>query len=125
MPAPPRPPTPTFGSREDHLFPKLTDAQLARIAPHGRRRPTSAGEQLIDVGDKPVPCFVVVSGTIDVLQAAGSSELLIVRHTAGSFSGETNLISGRPSVARLRVAEPGEVIELGREQLLALVQTDA
>ena len=28
-------------------------------------------------------------------------------------------------MARLRVSEPGEVIELSREQLLALVQTDA
>ena len=43
----------------------------------------------------------------------------------GSFTGEANLISGRPSMARLRVSEPGEVIELSREQLLALVQTDA
>src|SRR5205814_3185634 len=55
----------------------------------------------------------------------GKTETLIVTHTAGSFSGETNLISGRPSVARLRVSEPGEVIELSREQLIALVQTDA
>ena len=35
------------------------------------------------------------------------------------------MITGRRALARLRVSEPGEVIELDREQLLALVQTDA
>jgi thioredoxin reductase (NADPH) len=121
----PPPPRSAFGSREDHLFPKLTAAQIARIASHGRRRPTTRGEVLIDVGDRPVPFFVVVSGEIQVLQLTGETETFIVSHVAGSFSGEANLISGRPSMARLRVIEPGEVIELGREQLLALVQTDA
>jgi thioredoxin reductase (NADPH) len=35
------------------------------------------------------------------------------------------LITARPALARTRVSESGEVIELDREQLLALVQTDA
>ena len=46
-------------------------------------------------------------------------------HQAGQFSGEANMISGRRALARLRVSEPGEVIQLDREQLLALIQTDA
>jgi len=114
-----------FGLRQDRLFPKLTPAQLTRIAAHGRRRPTSRGEVLIDVGDRIVPFFVVMTGEIHVLQVSGVAETLIVSHESGSFSGEANLISGRPSMARLRVSEPGEVIELTRDQLLALVQTDA
>jgi thioredoxin reductase (NADPH) len=67
----------------------------------------------------------VISGAVHVLQLTGETETFIVSHGPGSFSGEANLMSGRPSVSRLRVAEPGEVIELGREALLALVQTDA
>jgi thioredoxin reductase (NADPH) len=121
------PPTP-FGvtvSRPERLFPTLTPAQLARVAAHGRRRSTTRGEILIDVGDRVVPCFAVVTGTIQALQVSDGTETLIVSHGRGSFSGEANLISGRPSMARLRVAEPGEVIELSRDQLLALVQTDA
>src|SRR5262252_3228510 len=112
-------------SRPERLFPKLTSAQLARIAAHGRRRATVQGEVLIDVGDRIVPCFVVVAGEIQALQVSDGAETLIVSHGPGSFSGEANLIAGRPSMARLRVGQPGEVIELGRAQLLALVQTDA
>jgi thioredoxin reductase (NADPH) len=112
-------------SRPERLFPTLTPAQMARIAAHGRRRLTTRGEVLVDVGDRTVPCFVVVAGAIQALQVSDSKETLIVTHRPGSFSGEANLIAGRPSMARLRVDEPGEVIELNREQLLALVQTDA
>ena len=35
------------------------------------------------------------------------------------------MLSGRRALVRARVSEPGEVIELSRERLLALVQTDA
>src|SRR3989442_15064503 len=112
-------------SRPERLFPKLTPAQLARITSHGRRRSTARSEVLVDVGDRVVPCFVVVAGEIQALQVSDRAETLIVSHGPGSFTGEANLISGRPSMARLRVSEPGDVIELSREQLLALVQTDA
>ena len=35
------------------------------------------------------------------------------------------MLTGRRSLARLRVAEPGEVIELSRDELLRLIQSDA
>ncbi|PYQ97391.1 MAG: pyridine nucleotide-disulfide oxidoreductase, partial [Acidobacteria bacterium] len=54
-----------------------------------------------------------------------TAETLIVRHRRGQFSGEVSMTTGRRAMARTRVTEPGEVIELNREQLLALVQTDA
>jgi len=109
----------------NHLFPTLTAAQIERIAAHGRRRAVTRGEVLIDVGTKVVPFFVVVSGELEVLGPAAGGDTLIVTHKGGQFSGESNLIAGRRSLARVRVSEPGEVIELSREQLLALVQTDA
>jgi thioredoxin reductase (NADPH) len=107
------------------LFPTLTDAQMARIAAHGRTRSVSRDEVLVNVGDRAVPFFVVVSGAVQALRPSGRSETLIVRLGRGQFSGESNLITGRRALARLRVAEAGEVIELDREHLLALVQTDA
>jgi thioredoxin reductase (NADPH) len=112
-------------AENDHLFPTLTAAQIERIAAHGRRRRVERGEVLIDVGTKVVPFFVVVSGELEVLGASTGGDTLIVTHKRGQFSGEGNLIAGRRSLARVRVGEPGEVIELTREQLLALVQTDA
>jgi thioredoxin reductase (NADPH) len=115
----------TAPSPEERLFPTLTAAQITRIAAHGRRRAIARGDVLVEVGDKVVPFFVLVSGEIQVLRPSDGTEALIVTHRPGQFSGEGNMITGRRALARLRVSEPGEVIELHRERLLALVQTDA
>ena len=114
----------TAFSPEERLFPTLTTDQITRIAAHGRRRPIARGEMLVDVGDKSTPFFVVVTGELQVLQLSDGAETLIVTHRPGQFSGEAAMITGRRAIGRLRVSEPGEVIELDREQLLALVQTD-
>ncbi len=60
-----------------------------------------------------------------MLRPSGATETLIVTHGPGHFSGEGNMITGRRALARIRVTEPGEVIQLDRRQLLAVVQTDA
>jgi thioredoxin reductase (NADPH) len=115
---------PTKGARTELMFPSLTPGQLARVAPHGRRRPTRRGEVLIEVGDRTVPFFVVSSGEVEIVQFSRTGETLIVVHGAGQFTGETNMMSGRPSLVQARVSEAGEVIELDREQMLKLVQID-
>src|SRR4029077_8748691 len=112
----------TAPSHSDRLFPTLTDAQVARIAARGRRRPIAAGDVLVEAGDRTVRFFVVVSGELEVTDPAGT---LIVTHRAGQFSGEATMITGRRPMARVHAVAAGEVIELTREQLLALVQTDA
>src|SRR6476469_11026726 len=103
---------PSATTTREHLFPTLTEAQIARIAAHGRRRAVDRGETLVEVGDKVVTFFVVVSGEIQIVRPAGNSETLIVTHLPGQFSGEGNMITGRRSLARVRVSESGEVIEL-------------
>ena len=112
-------------SRPDRVFPTLTPEQLSRIASHGRRRSTILGDVLIEVGDKAVPVFVVISGELQALRPAEGGDTLIVSLQAGQFSGEANMISGRRALTRLRVSKAGEVIQLDREPLLALIQTDA
>ena len=63
---------------------------------------------------------------MQALRPAGATEILIVALGSGQFSGdETNMITGRRAMGRLRASEPGEVIHLDREQLLVLIQTDA
>jgi thioredoxin reductase (NADPH) len=111
-------------SRPERLFPTLTPAQIKRIAAHGRRRAIASGDVLVEVGQRPVPFLVVLSGEMQVLRPSAGTEALIVTHRAGQFSGEVTMLTGRRSLARTRVSEPGEVIELDREQLFELIQTD-
>ncbi len=107
------------------LFPELTAPQLARIAAHGRRRTIVAGEILLEPGASRVSFFVVVSGELQTVRPADPVETLIVTLRPGQFSGEANLITGRPPLVRTRASQDGEVIEVEREALVALIQTDA
>jgi len=110
---------------QEKLFPQLTDAQIARIASLGRRRPIARGDVLMDAGDRSLAFFVVLSGEIQALRQSGDGETPIVALRAHQFSGEANVLTGRRAIARLRVSESGEVLELNRDQLLGLIQTDA
>jgi thioredoxin reductase (NADPH) len=122
----PQPPlASTAPSHAERLFPTLTNAQMGRIAARGRRRSIARGEVLVEVGDHDVPFFVVVSGEVQALRPTGGTEIVIAVHGSRQFSGEAIMITGRRAIGRLRVSEPGEVIQLEREQLLALIQTDA
>lgn len=114
----------TRKSPRDQLFPRLSGTQLERIAEHGKRRATSAGEVLIAAGSPEVPFFVVVRGAIEIVRPAAAGDTLITVHGPGEFTGETNMLSGRRSIVTARVREAGEVLELGRDCLRILVQTD-
>jgi thioredoxin reductase (NADPH) len=112
-------------AQPEREFPALTCAQIARIAPHGRRRAIASGDLLVEVGQWPVPFFVVLSGEIRVLRPTAGAEALIVTQGAAQFTGEGTMLTGRRSLTRIRATEDGEVIELDREQLVSLIQTDA
>jgi thioredoxin reductase (NADPH) len=115
----------TIAARRDHIFPTLTPPQLTRIRAHGRIRHVRAGEVLIEEGETVVPFFVVTAGRVSIVRPSGSAETPIVVHGPGEFTGEANMISGRRALFRAQALEDGEVVELTREHLLTLVQTDA
>jgi len=118
-------PLPLTSSRADQIFPTLTSAQIERIFSHGRRRAVRGGEVLVEQGDRAIPFFVVISGELEAVRPTCATETLITIVSAGQFTGEINTLSGRRALARIRARQDGEVIQLARESVLALVQTDA
>ena len=110
---------------EPFLFPKLTPEQIERIATHGVLRTVTGGEVLIDSGQYDVPFFVVKAGEIEVIRPSSLESLLIAVVRKDYFTGDISMILGRPALMRLRVSVPGEVIELTRDQMHALIQSDA
>jgi thioredoxin reductase (NADPH) len=80
---------------------------------------------LVEQSDNNIPFFVVVSGELEAVRPTCATETLITIVRAGQFTGEVNTLSGRRALARIRARGPGEVIELAREHVLTLVQTDA
>src|SRR5205807_6419448 len=111
--------------RFQQLFPTLTASQIERVAAAGRRHKVTQGQVLIKQGDSAMPFFLVISGRIDIVQPSEQGEVTIVQHQAGEFTGELSMLTGRRSLVCARVGEPGEVVELDREGMQKLVQTNA
>ncbi len=111
--------------RIDHVFPKLTPAQIARVSTHGPARRLRAGDVLYEPGEKAAPFVVVTAGQIAIVRPSGADDVLIATLGPGQFTGEANLLSGRRTLVRVRATESSEVIELARADMLVLVQTDA
>jgi thioredoxin reductase (NADPH) len=116
---------PLLTSGIERMFPTLTPAQVERIAAHGHVRQIRPGEVLVQQGDQIVPFFVVKTGGVEIVRPSGTNETLVALYGPGQFTGEVNMLSGRPALLQVRASEAGEVIEVDRERLLALVQTDS
>ena len=109
----------------ERIFPKLTDEQISRMQERGHLRSVKLGEVLVEQGDSNVPFFVVVSGEIEILRPSGDIETLITVHGPGQFTGEINMLSGRRALFRARATKPGNVIEMDRQNMMTLLQSDA
>jgi thioredoxin reductase (NADPH) len=113
-----------YAGRGAQMFPRLTPVQIARLTAHGRKIATQKGQILAEPGDR-LPMYVVLSGSIEVIQPTLAGETLIVLHSQGSFSGDVGTLRGISSVVRMRVREGGEVLAIDNADLRSIVQTDS
>jgi thioredoxin reductase (NADPH) len=117
--------TPLFGDIRGEAFPTLTAVQIDRIRAVSKVRKVKVGDVLFEPGDSDVPFFVLLSGSLEIVQPDLHGERPIITHEAGGFTGEMTMISGRRSLARGRVTEAGEFLEMGNDDFRALVARDA
>src|SRR6058998_3817700 len=111
-------------SRTNEAFPELTLAQLARVEPHGRRRRLTQGEVVGEPGQPVTKIFVVLSGQLDAVTPLQTSTASMPRFTPGMFTGERSILSGGRFLGRISATVPSDVIEVERDELLKLIQTD-
>jgi len=116
--------TAAAAARQAEAFPRLTAAQIARIEPHGRRRRVEPGEVVGDAGEPVTKIFVVVSGRLDLVRPPRWVGEEVPSFSEGMFTGERSILAGGRFLARIQASTPCEVIEVGRESLLELIQTD-
>jgi thioredoxin reductase (NADPH) len=108
-------------------FPRLTDAQLARLRAYGEPRHVEAGDVLYRPGDPIYDLFVLDGATVEMVVPATSDapEKAVVRFGPGSFLGELNMLTGQSVFLTARVVEGGPVRQITRERLRRLMADDA
>jgi len=107
------------------IFPVLSEAQIRRLRSIGQIRNVRAGDVLFQPGDTDVPFFVVISGSMEIVQPGLMGERPITSHAPGEFTGEVSMISGQRCLVLGRVTEPGEFLELRNEQMRTVIAQDA
>ena len=118
-------PAPSALDSRTQAFPILTAAQINRVRAGSKVRQVKKGEILFEPHDTNVPFFVLLSGSMEIVQSGLAGETPVATHAAGEFTGEMTMISGRRSLVRGRVTEDGEFLELSGEGLRSLVAKDA
>jgi thioredoxin reductase (NADPH) len=82
---------------EEVAFPRLTDAEIALVKPLSTARSYADGETIFRAGQADIDLYVVEDGQIEI-QNPRNGERVIVVHEPGQFSGDIDLLTGRPVV---------------------------
>lgn len=101
------------GSRRHQMFPVLTPHQVeaARRFASGPPRRFAPGGSVFASGDRNVPVWLVLDGSLDVMRRNGlNEETPITTHRAGQFTGEVSQIDGRASIASARAGPDGAAL---------------
>jgi thioredoxin reductase (NADPH) len=107
----------------DTGFSTLDDAQVSMLEALGTRRSVEVGEYLYREGDPTYDFYVVLSGAVDIVMNADAEERVLVRHGAGRFLGELNMLTGLRVFVSARVVEAGEVLVVPVAELRRVLAT--
>ena len=113
--------TPGTLGADSETRPTLTAVEMNRARQYGRVRETKTGEILYRPGEVGVPCFILLSATLEIVQPTVHGERLVFYLCPGMFTGEAGMIAGQRTVVQARVMQGGEVLELRPEELRTLV----
>ena len=105
-------------------FPRLNEQQIETLAERGERRTTRAGEVLYAQGSQTDEFFVILSGTIAIVDRDGDEERIVRVHGPGRFLGELGVIEGQPAFTGAVVVEPGAVLAIPVSSLRELITSD-
>src|ERR1700722_4105977 len=99
-------------TQREQMFPVLTAAQISAAAQFasGLPRRFVANEAVFDVGQRDVPAWLVLNGTLQIWQRDGRGrEVPITTEHTGQFSGEVNQLVGKPTLNVARAGADGLV----------------
>src|SRR5258705_1204419 len=112
--------------RGGEMFPRLADAEVARVARFAETRRYRDGEVVVRVGDRGAGLFVVRTGGIRVTQRDGLGHVsTIVEHGPGQYMGEVGQLSGRAALVDAHAVGDTETLHVPPERLRALLIAEA
>jgi thioredoxin reductase (NADPH) len=108
---------------EDEVaFPRLSDREVAGLRAFGGEKTMTHGEVLYAEGERGFCFYVVLSGSIEIVEHSSGTEKQVVVHGPGQFTGDVDMLTGRAAVITARALEAGQVLKLGADALRHAVE---
>jgi thioredoxin reductase (NADPH) len=105
---------------EEAAFPRLTTAEIAVLKPLATAHHYADGEVVFRAGQADIDLCVVESGQIDILNPTDRNRV-IVTHGPGQFTGDIDLLTGRPVIVTAVARGPSRVWRMPGSHLRALL----
>ncbi len=99
--------------RKRIAFPMLSEDQISALESLGTRVKVPAGEIVWKVGDTGLCMYVVIEGSM--LIRDGRSHQPIARHMKGGFSGDVDVLSGRPTLVEAMAETDLDLLKVAAE----------
>jgi CRP-like cAMP-binding protein len=107
------------------IFQDLSRREIVKIESILHRRNLSADEAIVKEGDPGVGMYIIVSGTVQILQVGeGGGQLQLATLTIGDFFGEQALLDDSPRTASAYASETCRIIGFFRPDLLELIESN-
>src|SRR6266436_6609817 len=105
---------------QEVAFPQLSTAELAVLKPLATAHDYGDGETIFRAGQADIDLYVVESGQIDILNPSDGHRV-IVAHEPGQFSGDIDLLTGRPVIVTGVARGKSHIWRIPGSQLRALL----
>ncbi len=99
-------------TQQDVAFPRLDDSEITALKKIGTTRRLQDGESLVEMGEEGVGFFVVLSGTVEIIDRSGDQPRTLVVHQPGEFTGGIGLLKQWRSVASAVARGDTEVLQI-------------
>jgi thioredoxin reductase len=105
---------------EEVAFPRLTSTELALVKPLATPRDFADGETIFRAGQTDIDLYLVESGQVEIRNPADGDHP-IVSHGPGQFSGDIDVLTGRPVLVTAVAKGATRVLQVPNSDLRALL----
>jgi thioredoxin reductase (NADPH) len=105
---------------EETAFPRLTSAELALVKPLAKPCDYADGAVVFRAGQPDMDLYVVESGLIEIRNPTDGNRL-IAEHEPGHFSGDIDILTGRPVIVTAVAKGPTRLLCVPNSQLRSLL----
>src|SRR5262245_39280137 len=105
---------------EETAFPRLTSAELALVKPLAKSCDFADGDIVFRAGQPDIDLYVVESGRMEIRNPTDGDRLIAV-HEPGHFSGDIDVLTGRPVIVTAVAKGPTRLLCVPSGQLRTLL----